>query len=126
MVLIIGGYGCYHDYMLPYYPLSTLEIKEHGELVRFECMPVKDDYNVDDELLYYWYDNDSIYITEGRPAGYVLQGKYEVFYGNGQLKEFGNFDYGLKDGKWTIWDEMGNVVERVVWKKGKAVGSKQN
>lgn len=57
----------------------------------------------------YIYKNDSIKCeyqkTEGR-----LEGKYVSYYNNNQKKAEGYFKNNYRNGVWTVWDSLGNIL----------------
>lgn len=52
---------------------------------------------------YYWFENGNINFTQGDFSGKLLNGEYLVYYKNGELKEKGNFKFGVKEGIWKDW-----------------------
>ena len=77
---------------------------------------------ISDDLTYSWYAQDTILQTRGGYDGFVLNGAYAVFYPNKNLKEEGNFVYGLKVGEWKIWYPDGKLKSVFTWKNGKRQG----
>ena len=47
-----------------------------------------------------------------------LNGLYEEFYENGQLKETGNYQDGKQDGLWESFDKEGNLTRTGVLRNG--------
>lgn len=71
---------------------------------------------------YYWYSSQKITETVGGFGGKLLHGTYTAFYLNDQLKEKGNFYYGLKNKCWKCWYPDGKLKEVITWKKGRKHG----
>ena len=67
---------------------------------------------------YYWYMNDTILITQYGLNGKLLHGSFSVFYPNRNLKEQGNFKYGLKAGIWKSWQPDGRLQSIINYKNG--------
>lgn len=56
---------------------------------------------------YYWVSSNQIKVTQGGYSGKLLDGTYEEYYLNKNLKEKGKFYMGLKIGEWSNWYEKG-------------------
>jgi hypothetical protein len=70
------------------------------------------------ESLYHWYGSGKINVNQGSFSGKVLHGKYEVFDRNNRMVRQGKFEYGLKQGIWTVWYANGFKKEITVYKDG--------
>ncbi|MFL5731298.1 MAG: toxin-antitoxin system YwqK family antitoxin [Cytophagaceae bacterium] len=73
---------------------------------------------VDDDKYYYWYNANDIKTTRGGYDGKLLHGNYTEYYPNKNLKQKGEFKYGLKVGEWRNWNISGEFEEIYNWKKG--------
>jgi hypothetical protein len=73
---------------------------------------------------YYWYANRKILNNKGGIGGLLLDGVYTRYNTNDQLIETGSFKKGLKQGKWKLWDEQGNLLRIQTFKKGKLLRTK--
>ena len=71
---------------------------------------------------YYWLSGQSIHVTQGGFSGKLLNGSYESFYLNKNLKESGNFLDGVKIGEWKNWTDQGVLTDQYIWKAGKKNG----
>jgi hypothetical protein len=71
---------------------------------------------------YYWLSGQSINVTQGGFSGKLLNGSFESFYLNKNLKESGSFASGLKNGEWNHWNDQGVLIGQYVWKAGKKSG----
>lgn len=61
----------------------------------------------------YTYENDSIKVVYTRLDGRI-DGSYQSYYKNGQLRAKGQFADNYRIGKWSLWDSMGVLqIERV-------------
>ena len=74
--------------------------------------------DVDDKLTYYWYLNGTYGSNMGGYAGYLLHGEYTAFAGKNKLIEKGYYKQGLKQGKWKIWYLNGNLKETIKYRNG--------
>ncbi|HWZ23306.1 MAG TPA: hypothetical protein VNW06_11665 [Cytophagaceae bacterium] len=77
---------------------------------------------VRDDLFYYWFAASDVKKTQGGYDGKLINGEYAAFYLNKNLKEKGNFRYGLKVGIWKSWYISGRYSEIANWKKGELNG----
>jgi antitoxin component YwqK of YwqJK toxin-antitoxin module len=59
---------------------------------------------------YYWYKERKIYKTQGGISGSPLDGYYEVYFSDGNIRISGFFKKGLKHKKWKAWSEMGALL----------------
>ncbi|QKJ31053.1 hypothetical protein HQ865_15255 [Mucilaginibacter mali] len=83
-----------------------------------ELMPGDSWAPVNNEKTYYWYSANAIHTTQGGYSGKLLQGSYNEYFLNKNLKEQGNFLKGLKNGLWKKWNENGVLLESVNWADG--------
>jgi hypothetical protein len=74
--------------------------------------------HVNDNKYYYWYNANDIKITRGGYDGKLLHGNYTEYYPNKNLKQKGEFKYGLKVGEWREWNISGEFDQISNWKKG--------
>lgn len=51
----------------------------------------------------------------------ILHGYQRSYYRNGRLAELGAYVRGEKDGPWSTWDEVGNLLTKEVFQQGKKV-----
>lgn len=75
-----------------------------------------------ENMTYNWYASNQLKETRGGYDGKLLHGYYKCFYLSGNLKEAGEFNYGIKTGKWISWYPSGQIREVVYWKKGQKNG----
>lgn len=69
--------------------------------------------------VYAWYGKGMIHNTQGDYAGKLLHGEYLAYDGlSRQLKEKGKYAYGLKKGKWLLWQPNGFLWEAQHWHMG--------
>lgn len=83
--------------------------------------PVKQ-VSLDTDKRYYWFSTNQINSTQGGFSGKLLNGSYQEFYANKQLKESGYLNKGLKSGVWKSWNERGKLKEDYTWKYGSRSG----
>jgi antitoxin component YwqK of YwqJK toxin-antitoxin module len=85
-------------------------------------LPDENKIRVDDDKYYYWFSANDIKTSRGGYDGKLLHGVYTEFYSNKNLKQKGEFKYGLKIGEWKSWNMAGEYEEIVNWKKGRKYG----
>jgi antitoxin component YwqK of YwqJK toxin-antitoxin module len=103
---------------LPDMGLYKIYVSETDRDIRAEINPVESGPNVQTDRSYYWYSSGKIKITQGGYSGKLLNGQYNEFYLNKNLKEQGEFKKGLKSGLWKSWTENGKLVQAINWKNG--------
>jgi hypothetical protein len=79
-----------------------------------KAIPVK----ADPGATYYWYSMNKILGTQGGYEGKLLDGQYDSFYYNNNLKEQGFYKKGLPNGAWKKWDSTGTLSEITLWHRG--------
>lgn len=103
---------------------SNLRSLRDGEVfIRFQVMDLSDSKKVklEKEETYFWFKSQKVMTTQGGASGLLLDGIYEEFYPNNQLKVKGYFKKGVKHNAWKFWDESGNLVKIVEWRKGRRI-----
>lgn len=83
--------------------------------------PVKQ-FSLDTDKRYYWFSHHQINSTQGGFSGKLLNGSYQEFYANKQLKESGYLNKGLKSGTWKSWNAGGKLKDDYSWKAGNRNG----
>ncbi|HXA01796.1 MAG TPA: hypothetical protein VNW99_07410 [Cytophagaceae bacterium] len=73
---------------------------------------------INDNKYYYWYKSNDIKITRGGYDGKLLHGNYTEYYPNKNLKQKGEYKYGLKIGEWRNWNIAGEFEQISNWRKG--------
>lgn len=71
--------------------------------------------------VYASYKNNRIAHTQGISGGKLLHGSYKEYFFEGAIKNSGSFDYGLKSGDWTFYDEEGFLLSSLKYKKGDTI-----
>lgn len=69
-------------------------------------------------LDYYWYIENEIHITKGTVGGRPLHGNFVAYYLDNNLKEKGNYTFGLKNKEWNYWYPNGNLHKCEYYKNG--------
>ncbi|MGZ3862805.1 MAG: toxin-antitoxin system YwqK family antitoxin [Bacteroidia bacterium] len=101
----------------------NVTINEPDYTIKTQMLRENKKVKVKETRVYNWYSNSNkIVQTTGGFDGHVLHGYYKCLYLNGNLKDEGSFNYGLKSGKWTNWFETGKIKEVVYWKNGEKSG----
>lgn len=75
-----------------------------------------------DTRMYSWYSSNQIQNTQGGYDSRLLHGDYVSKYINKNLKEKGQYKYGLKKGTWKQWFENGQLKSITKWKNGQLNG----
>jgi len=70
------------------------------------------------DATYYWFSGNQINTTQGGYSGKLLNGNYQDFYLNKNLKEAGAFEQGLKTGRWKSWSDDGVLKDEYTFKSG--------
>jgi antitoxin component YwqK of YwqJK toxin-antitoxin module len=100
------------------YGFDKVRIVQSDKIVEAEIIPVDAAPGVKAGRTYYWYENNSIHISQDGFSGKLLNGLYESFYLDHNLKEQGFFKKGLKDGTWKTWNDDGSLNQLTKWKNG--------
>ena len=76
--------------------------------------------NIDFNLLvdYYWFSDNEIHVTKGAIGGKPLNGSFIKYYLDNNLKEKGEFYYGAKVNAWKYWHINGNIHKIENYDKG--------
>lgn len=111
------------EILVDYNPVNKLKLYYDEYYMQFEfAIEEKLEIEIDDNLFYYWYKENKINRTQGGLDGKALHGNFTVFFNSGKLKEKGQFNIGLKDGKWKKWYDNGNLYEVGNWENGLKTG----
>lgn len=100
---------------------SNLRSLRDGEsFIRFQVMELGDSkkVNLKEDVVYSWFKSQKVMSTEGGASGVLLDGIYEEFYPNSQLKVKGVYKKGVKHGRWMYWKEDGQLLKKVYWRNG--------
>jgi antitoxin component YwqK of YwqJK toxin-antitoxin module len=74
---------------------------------------------------YRYHDNGQLEYKLSYTKGVVSQnGRFDIYYANGSLKETEDYDHGIKTGNWKKYDEQGNLTEEASLKKSASSGMK--
>lgn len=94
---------------------------EQGEKVTVEVDNTHKKIHTKVNKTYYWVKSKSIFNTQASYQGVLLHGKYIKTYKTNQLKEEGEFYYGLKNKTWKYWNKLGELIKIEKWRKGKLI-----
>jgi len=100
------------------YNTRTIVINCSDSIVKANISNTQEDFKINDDLKYYWYNNDIIGCNRGGVNGKPLHGTYTVCNTHGVLLTQGEFKHGLKNGKWKTWYTSGELKEVGNWKDG--------
>jgi hypothetical protein len=84
--------------------------------------PVKRQVFARPDKNYYWYSANHIHNTQGGFSGKLINGMYNDYYSNKNLKEQGRFLNGLKTGVWKTWSPEGRLQLVTEWNGGQQSG----
>lgn len=98
-------------------PVQKITVNYVDHSIVAELLPAK--YGkADKDRFYAWVSGNQIVITQGGYSGKLLNGDYRDLYSNKNLKEFGRYVNGLKEGVWKNWNEEGILTDSYHWAKG--------
>lgn len=100
------------------YNTRTIVINYSDSIVKANISNTEEDFEIIDDLKYYWYNNDIIGYNRGGVNGKPLYGTYTVCNTHGVLLTQGEFKHGLKNGKWKFWYTSGELKVVENWKNG--------
>ena len=100
------------------YNTRTVMINYPDSVIKAKILNTQKDFKIDDELIYYWYNDNKIGNNRGGFIGKPLHGIYTVCTNNGVLIKQGEFENGLKIGKWKTWYLSGELRSIEIYKNG--------
>jgi len=107
-----------HAQKLPDFGFDKVRIVTSDKIIQTETLPVSSDPDIESDRFYYWYSAGAIHSTQGGFSGTLLNGSYNEYYLDKNLKQQGIFNKGLKDGIWKSWSDNGTLTEMYTWKEG--------
>jgi len=120
-MLLMSGIGAYGQSYTDILENRKVTVNYPDHTVTAYLKPVES-ISVDSELSYTWFSGNQIRVTQGGYSGRLLNGFYQDFYLDKNLKEAGNYEKGLKQGLWKSWDAEGVLKEELNWKGGRKNG----
>ena len=97
--------------------LQKRMVREKG--FDIECyISLKKLKSYDSDKTYYWFKSGGIHHSLSNTAGDVLHDTYLKYYRSNQIAEQGIFNYGLKTGVWSDWNEAGQLMMQEQWDNG--------
>ncbi|MGJ8664836.1 MAG: toxin-antitoxin system YwqK family antitoxin [Patiriisocius sp.] len=78
--------------------------------------------NTTKDKMYHWYKSGEVHNSFGDAGGQLLHKEFVKYYNNNQIAEKGNFDYGVKTGKWKTWYKNGKLKDIKKYNKGNKYG----
>ncbi|MES2275321.1 MAG: hypothetical protein V4592_04815 [Bacteroidota bacterium] len=96
----------------------NVRINEGDKTIVAEIRPVNSTPSMEPASTYYWYGSGLIHHTQGGYSGRLLNGAYNEYYLNKNLKEQGLFNKGLKTGIWKAWNETGVLRQLFTYRTG--------
>ena len=116
LVVLISGHA--YAQKLPDMAYFKVRIADSNKTIVAEINEVSSMPSIKPNLSYYWYNANHIHKTQGGFSGKLLNGQYNEYYLNKNLKEQGLFKKGLKAGVWKSWKEDGTLIHSTNWNKG--------
>lgn len=98
--------------------LDRVRIVEKDRIIQADIKPVNGSPKPKPDRFYFWYSANAVHVSQGGFSGDLLNGLYNEYYLNRNLKSQGIFKKGLKDGTWKSWKEDGTLSEVITWKNG--------
>jgi len=98
--------------------LDRVRIADKEKVIQAEIKPINSLPMAKPDRFYYWYSANAIHATQGGFSGDLLNGLYNEYYLNKNLKTQGVFKKGLKEGLWKAWNEDGTLNNITNWKDG--------
>lgn len=90
---------------------DTLTERVHVLIEPFDQKP-------DLDRVYHYFHNGQVRTTQGAFEGRILHGTFSAFDLQNELREKGNFRYGLKHGPWLTWHPDGTLQSDYRYKHG--------
>lgn len=100
----------------------AVHISNNDKTIVAEVRPLKSLPTPEPSNYYYWYSSNVIHQTQGGYSGKLLNGTYNEYYPNKNIKEQGAFNKGLKNGTWKSWDDNGNLKQLFTYCNGQKTG----
>ncbi len=104
----------------------TIIITHTDSVIKANVLTLKEDIKLNDDLKYYWYNNNEIGFNRGGINGKPLHGLYSIYNSENLLLVQGNFNHGLKTGKWKRWYVSGELKKTENYEKGLLNGEKKS
>jgi antitoxin component YwqK of YwqJK toxin-antitoxin module len=110
--------GAIYSQDLPNSGFEKVRVIEPTKVIVAEIKQPSSKPSVKKDLFYAWYSANTIHATQGGYSGKLLNGQYNEYYLNKNLKEQGTYLNGLKNGSWKDWNEDGSLLHQSAWKNG--------
>jgi len=110
--------SCLYAQKMPDRGFNKVRVTDSGLTIMAEIIPVDHPPKAKPGIYYFWYGANLIHATQGGYSGKLLNGEYDEYYQNKNLKQKGVFKKGLKDGDWKTWNEDGSLSRLATWKNG--------
>jgi hypothetical protein len=101
---------------------SQVRINDTDRTIRAGILAVTSAPKARPDRQYYWYGSGGIHQLQGGYSGHLLNGSYQEYYLNKNLRTEGAFGEGLKDGVWKDWNEAGKLSRLITWDQGEQTG----
>jgi len=96
----------------------SIVITKNDSVIKANIFIHDEEIKTYDVLWYFWYNNETIGSNRGGINGKALHGMYQIFNSKSNLLLEGQFDKGLKTGKWKYWYASGELQKSEEWKNG--------
>ncbi|WP_026898454.1 toxin-antitoxin system YwqK family antitoxin [Daejeonella oryzae] len=98
--------------------LNKVRIYESDLSILAEIHPIKSMGQIYTDRDYYWCSANEIHSTQGGFGGKLLNGTYIEYFPNKNLRVYGYYRNGLKNGVWKSWNSCGKLNAYVTWSNG--------
>lgn len=123
ILLISVGSACKTGQHLETKALDRVTLNKSDTIYQFYTIkPTGKKPQANESDYYYWFRADTVLVTRNGFDGKLLHGEYRSFYPNKNLKESGQFEYGLKTREWKSWFSSGELQSVIFWRSGKKEG----
>jgi len=102
---------------MPDYGLYKIHLTDSGKTIIAE-INLASEKQADPKLYYHWYTADGIHVTQGGYEGKLLNGTYNEYYLNKNIKVQGTYLHGLQHSTWKSWNANGFLTGIYSWDKG--------
>ncbi|MFI5161253.1 MAG: toxin-antitoxin system YwqK family antitoxin [Sphingobacteriales bacterium] len=118
VIFLLVSTGAVYAQKMPELSLYKIHIYGNDKTVVAEIKEINSKVHLKPCVFYYWYSADAIHTTQGSYSGTLLNGQYDEYYLNKNIKEQGTFNKGVKTGIWRTWNEDGTLNQAEKWKNG--------
>lgn len=100
------------------YQTREVILDSKDSIIVFDVVSEKVDIDINNSIVYHWFNSKQIKKNMGGFAGYLLHNNYKLYTGNKSLIETGTFYLGAKNGQWKTWNNKGGLMSIKNYNKG--------